>query len=162
MATTSQRLQGVAISRPTTRTEWIGGNVRVPRDEDTFTRFIEDMFQFIIESAGGKASRIPLTVQKTHVIVGDLAKSRHDAEHDLEHGCPGEVRKKMIEVGQILKKYGELPKPTKEQEWIPLQEQIYTEPLQFMDGLAEYVKKEPKPRETRSPPQPQPLCPLRQ
>lgn len=140
VAAMSQRDSGAAIFKPTTRTELIAGRPRIARDEATFEQFLDDMYQFIYESSGSKSSRIPASVSRGHPILLELGRIRDDTDHDLEHGSAPDIRKKMIEIGRIRRKYGGFSGPGNEQDWLRMQERIYLDLLQLVDAILQTLK----------------------
>ena len=71
----------------------------------------------------------------------DVKTIRNDLRHDLEHGKPNEVKKKLKNVGDCYKHYcGN--RPLKPKDFTKLQERIYDKVIELEDALIQMIVSE--------------------
>lgn len=128
------------VFKPTHKTELVASRPKVAIDENSFARFVGDMFQFIHESAGGATTRLPEAVKSASPVLEEVSRLRADLEHDIDHGDEGEVAKKRKRLGAICVKYIGKIQPDDEQDWMLLERSLYDQLLVFLERLVAFYK----------------------
>jgi len=136
----SSKMVGDPIFTPTIRTEAIAANPRVADDLEGFKSFVEDMFQFICESAGQGVSRIPQDIRDRYRVFERVKQIRADFDHDLAHGKEKDIREKQKSLGDYYREYLGKSLPEDEQDWRRLQSLLYGELIDMVQAIVDRLK----------------------
>lgn len=123
------------VFRATSETEVVAAEPKEVTDAESFGGFIDDMYMFVYESAGGMNLRIPPEFLKPDSVVFDIKHLRTDVRHDTEHGDESEIRKKEARMGEAYLRYIGKRLPQDERDWLKLQAGIYDALQKLMSDL---------------------------
>lgn len=128
------------IFKPTSETEVIASAPKIATDEDSFGAFIDDMYMFIYESAGGSSLRIPTEFLRPESVVFDIKHLRTDLRHDTEHGKESDILQKEKRIGEAYMRHLGKTLPQDERDWLRLQVGIYEALERLMGDLLRHLE----------------------
>ena len=105
--------------------------------------FYENLKHIKILIGGGDEAKGDQMVRKEHVYqcIFDVKTLRSDLRHDLDHGKPNEVKKKLKSVGDCYKEYCGA-RPLKPKDFKKLQERVYDKVIELENTLIQLMVSE--------------------
>jgi len=135
----TQLLGQELVFKPTPDTEFAAGMLPqyIASDEEQFRQVVDWLYKYIYESSGALARITPLFGGLVPGVTMAIKFLRNYYEHDLEHGSPGEIRKKYQRVSEVFLELVGVPILTTPAQWQRAQLALLRQVAQLMDDVAD-------------------------